>query len=96
MIIGGLIGILALSCLISYRIDQYHQNIKTLEAVIEDKDVRLEKLEEAINKKKLIVKVVQVTLDNHEDQLTSITLQKHIKEKIDKFIGKIVSLKLNI
>jgi len=87
-LIGGLIGILAFSCLISYRIDQYHEKINTLEAVIEDKDTRLKKLEETINKKKLIVKKIEVTLENQEDELTGITLQKHIKEKVDKFIGK--------
>ncbi len=87
-LIGGLIGILAFSCLISYRIDQYHQRIKTLEAVIEDKDGRLEKLEETVNKKRLIVKKIEITLENEEDELTRITLEKHIKEKIEKFIGK--------
>ena len=87
-IIGGLLGVMALNCLISYRIDQYHEKINTLEAVIEDKDTRLKKLEETINKKKLIVKKIEVTLENQEDELTGITLEKHIKEKVDKFIGK--------
>lgn len=88
ILIGGIIGILAFSCLISYRIDEYHQKINTLESVIEDKDTRLKKLEETINKKRLIVKKIEVTLENEEDELTRITLQKHIKEKVDKFIGR--------
>jgi septal ring factor EnvC (AmiA/AmiB activator) len=87
-LIGGLIGILAFNCLISYRIDQYHEKIRTLEAVIEDKDTRLEKLEDTINKKRLVVKKIEVTLEKEEDELTKITLQKHIKEKLDKFIGR--------
>ncbi|MGK0467059.1 hypothetical protein [Clostridium sp.] len=87
-IIGGIIGIIALSCLISYRIDEYHQNISVLEALIEDKDTRLEKLEETINNKRLIVKKIEVTLENEKDELTRIVLQKHVKEKIDKFVGK--------
>ncbi|MFT5875559.1 MAG: hypothetical protein ACI8WT_004552, partial [Clostridium sp.] len=48
----------------------------------------LEKLEETINTKRLIVKKIEVTLENEEDELTRIILQKHIKEKVDKFIGK--------
>ncbi|MBK5242841.1 hypothetical protein [Clostridium sp.] len=87
-IIGGIIGIIALSCLISYRIDEYHHSISALEALVEDKDARLEKLEETINKKRLIVKKIEVTLENEEDELARITLQKHIKEKVDKIVGK--------
>ncbi len=88
---GGLIGILSFSTFISYRIDQYHHKIKTLESEIEDKNARLEKLEEVINKRKLVVKGVEVTLENEEDEIAKITLQKHIKEKLDKFIGKEVN-----
>jgi hypothetical protein len=87
-IIGGLTGILILNCLISYRIDQYHQRIQTLESTIEDKDLRLGKLEEAIHKKKLVVKNIEVILEYEEDEMTKITLQKHIKERLGKFIGK--------
>jgi hypothetical protein len=87
-IIGGIIGIIAFSCLVSYRIDEYHHCISALEALIEDKDARLEKLEETINNKRLIVKKIEVTLENEKDELTRITLQKHIKEKVDKIVGK--------
>ena len=90
-IIGGIIGIIAFSCLVSYRIDVYHQKISVLEVLIEDKDARLEKLEETINTKRLIVKKIEVTLENEEDEITRSILQKHIKEKVDKFIGKEVS-----
>lgn len=90
-LLGGLIGIISFSTFISYRIDQYHHKIKTLESEIEDKNARLEKLEEVINKKKLVVKEVEVTLENEEDEIAKITLQKHIKEKLDKFIGKEVN-----
>lgn len=89
--IGGLAGILILNCLISYRIDQYYNRIKTLESAIQDKNVRLEKLEDTINKNKLVVKNIEVTLGDEEDELTNIMLQKHIKEKLAKFIGKEVN-----
>jgi septal ring factor EnvC (AmiA/AmiB activator) len=91
LLLGGILGIISYNTFISYRIDQYHQKIKTLESVIADKDVRLEKLEEAINNRRLVVKSIEITLEKEEDELTKITLQKHIKEKFDKFIGKEVS-----
>lgn len=90
-IIGGLVGILVLSSLISYRIDRYHQRINTLEVQIAEKNLSLEKLEETIDKKKLIVKNLEVNLEHEVDEFTRITLEKHIKEKLGKFIGKEVS-----
>jgi hypothetical protein len=89
--IGGIFGILVLNSFISYRIDQYHQKINTLESQIEDKDLRLEKLEDTINKKKLIVKSIEITLEDEKDEFTKLALEKNIKEKLGKFIGKEVN-----
>jgi hypothetical protein len=90
-LIGGLIGIVTLNCFISYRIDQYHNKIKSLELIIGDRDLQLKKLEDTIDKKRLVVRNVDVILEDKEDELTKITLQKHIKEKLNKFIGKEVN-----
>lgn len=91
LLIGGLTGIILLNSFISYRIDEYHKRIETLESEIEEKNIQLKKLEEAINKRRLIVKSIEVNIENEEDELSRIALQKHIKEKLGKFIGKEVS-----
>ena len=58
MILGGLIGILSISTLISYRLDRDYEKIAELQHTIEDKDIRLEKLETSINKQKIILKEI--------------------------------------
>lgn len=88
MIIGGLVGIITYNSLVSYRIDEYHQKIKTLELLIEDKNLRLEKLEDTIDKNKLLVKKIQISLNHKEDDLTRIGLEKNIRETLNKFVGK--------
>jgi len=88
MIIGGLVGIITYNSLVSYRIDEYHQKIKTLELLIEDKNLRLEKLEDTIDKNKLLVKNIQISLNHKEDDLTRIGLEKNIRETLNKFVGK--------
>jgi len=88
IIVGGLFGIISYNALVSHRIDEYHQKIKALELLIEDKDLRLEKLEDTIDKNKLIVKNINITLNHKEDDLTRIGLEKNIRESLNKFVGK--------
>ncbi|SCN24906.1 hypothetical protein N3C_2048 [Clostridium sp. N3C] len=88
IIVGGLFGIISYNALVSHRIDEYHQKIKALELLIEDKDLRLEKLEDTIDKNKLIVKNINITLNHKEDDLTRIGLEKNIRETLNKFVGK--------
>lgn len=87
-IIGALLGLISLSSFISHRLDEYHQKIASLSSVIEEKDMALEKLEDSINKRKLIVTDVEVYLNSKEDKLVNIELEKHIKQKLGTFIGK--------
>ncbi len=87
-IIGTLLGLISLSAFISYRLDEYHQRIASLSSVIEEKNMTLEKLEDSINKRKLIVKDVEVYLNSKEDKLVNIELEKHIRQKLGTFIGK--------
>lgn len=92
IIIGGLIGIIFFTIFISYRIEGYHRKITYLNSIIEDQQVRLENLENRLNKKKLIVKKIEVDIKfkekNKEDQLLFMELEKHIKEKYNNLIGK--------
>ncbi len=77
---------------ISYRIENYHRKITYLNNIIEDQQVRLEGLENKLSKKKLIVKKIEVDIKfknkEIEDELVSIELEKHIKEKFNNLIGK--------
>lgn len=82
MIIGGLVGIITYNSLVSYRIDEYHQKIKALELLIEDKNLRLEKLEDTIDKNKLLVKKIQISLNHKEDDLTRIGLEKILEKPL--------------
>lgn len=88
IIIGGLVGIISYNSLVSYRIDEYHQKIRALELLIEDKNLRLEKLEDTIDKKKILVKNITISLNHKEDDLTRIGLEKNIRETLNKFVGK--------
>jgi len=58
IIIGIIIGALSLNALVSHRIDEYFKEITYLKSVIEDKENKLKKLEEASGNKKYIVKTV--------------------------------------
>ncbi|MDK2918648.1 MAG: hypothetical protein PWQ37_1381 [Candidatus Petromonas sp.] len=87
-IIGLFIGMGILTAIISYRIDKYHEEIQYLKNVIEDKDAKLKKLEDAINKRRLILKDIKVVLIHEGDEIDKITLIKHIKEKYNILLGK--------
>lgn len=105
VITGILIGVSALSALISYRMDRYYQEVRKLQTIIEEKDVKLkkldEKLEESVNRNKLILKGVEVVLNfgdgEEEDEIDRMTLEKHIKEKYNHLLGQEVkSIDVNI
>lgn len=88
MIFGGMLGILSISTLISYRLDQDYEKIAELQHTIEDKNIRLEKLEESINKQKIILKEIRVELLFGGNEMDEIVLEKHIKEKYAMLLGK--------
>lgn len=88
MATGGLIGILGMTVLISYRLDQFYEEIAELKSVIEEKDERLNKLEESTNKQRFILKEVKVELIFEGDEIDEIELKKHIRNKYITLIGK--------
>ena len=87
IISGMLIGMISFNALIGYRIDKYHHQIKYLNSVIEDKDIRLEKLEQSINNK-FILGSIEVILIYDGDDLDKLTLKNSIKGKYNNLLGK--------
>ena len=86
---GFLAGVAGLSMLVGHRIDKYHQEISRLETVIEDRDMRLKKLEESINKKKPVIRSIELELVLEEgDEMDRITVEKFIKQKYSGLLGK--------
>ena len=92
IIIGMFLGAISLNVLISYRIDEYHKEITYLKGTIEEKDIKLEKLEESINNRRFILKAIEVELiydgEDEEDEIDKVTLEKNIKSKYSNLIGK--------
>lgn len=88
IIIGMLIGAISLNVFISYRIDQYLKEITYLNTIIEERDIRLEKLEESINKSKFILGKVEINLIYDGDEIDKLTLKKYISQKYNNILGK--------
>ncbi|SHK43487.1 hypothetical protein [Tepidibacter formicigenes] len=88
IISGYILGVISINTLISYRIDRYYEEITYLNTIIEEKDVRLQKLEEAINNKKFIVKDIEIILLYKGDEIEKLKLKKHIREKYNILLGK--------
>ncbi len=88
ILVGLLAGVAVFSVLVSYRMDQYYQEIRQLESVNEEKETRLLKLEESVDKTKYLLKKIEVILIYEGDELDKIALEKNIKEKYGQLIGK--------
>ncbi len=88
IIIGCLIGVVLINALMSYRIDKYHEEIEHLKNDIEDKDIRVKKLEESINKWRMVLKDIKVNIEFEGNEIDKIELIKHIKEKYNILLGK--------
>jgi septal ring factor EnvC (AmiA/AmiB activator) len=87
-----LIGVAALSAIVSYRMDNYYKQISYLEHIIRDKDERLEKLEKSINTQSHIIKDIEVNLifdkGGNNDEIDKMEIEKVIKEKYNTLLGK--------
>lgn len=89
---GVLIGVAALSAIVSYRMDNYYKQISYLENIIRDKDERLEKLEKSINTQSHIIEDIEVNLifdkGGNNDEIDKMEIEKAIKEKYNTLLGK--------
>lgn len=88
-ILGLLPGIAGMGVLVSYRIDRYHQQIQYLQNIINERELKLNRLEESINKSKFVLKGMEVLIENAEgDELDKIELEKEVKKKYGSLIGR--------
>lgn len=88
LIIGIIIGAAALCVIVSYRLDIFYKDMIYLENTIEDKNERLEKLENAINTQNLIVEDIVVILIFEGDEMDKIEIEKSVKTKYITLLGK--------
>jgi hypothetical protein len=88
MAVGMLAGVAIFSVLVSYRLDQYYQEIQQLKVANEEKDTRLLKLEQSADKTRYMLKKIEVILIYEGDGLDKIALEKSIKEKYGQLLGK--------
>lgn len=91
IVVGILAGVAVFSLLVSYRVDQYYQEIRRLEAANEEKEIRLRRLEESVGKTKYLLKKIEVNLLYEGDELDKINLEKSIQEKYSQLLGKEVA-----
>ncbi|MBZ2175030.1 hypothetical protein K8M07_07160 [Schnuerera sp. xch1] len=95
VIAGILLGGVIMTTIISYKMDTLYENIAQLEYVINEKDAKLEKLEESINTMNFVLEDIQVIVDfkskDIEDKIDKIEIEKVIKEKYTNLLGKEVN-----
>lgn len=95
VIAGILLGGVVMTTIISYKMDTLYENIAQLEYVINEKDAKLEKLEESINTMNFVLEDIQVIVDfkskDIEDKIDKIEIEKVIKEKYTNLLGKEVN-----
>jgi MFS superfamily sulfate permease-like transporter len=90
ILLGIMIGAASISVIVSYRMDQYYQDVAYLKNMIEDKNARLLKLEETVNShtQSMIVEEIEVNLTFDGDEMDKIDIEKTIKEKYSTLLGK--------
>lgn len=91
LLTGALLGSIAMSILVSYKMDRFYERIAYLENIVSDRDEKLEKLEKSINNCNVVIKDIEIILDFDEDiiePINNIEIEKVIKEKYNSSLGK--------
>lgn len=95
LFIGGMLGVIVINILVSYRVDNYIREIKYLNSIIEEDTIKLEKFEKS-KKNRILVKKVEIEVmflkKNDKNDITKIALEKSIKHKYNNILGKEVEL----
>lgn len=87
-ILGILIGIIFITLIVSYKIDEFHEQVHHLQSAIADREVRLQKLEEVINHRRYLVKDINIRLEFDGDYLERLSLEKALKDRCNILLGK--------
>lgn len=98
-LLGTCIGGAAMNAVLSYRIDNYYNEILYLNTVVENRNARLEKLQASLNNKfvltdiKVYISFVIAETEEESDlnpvnEVDKITIENAILEKYKKFIGR--------
>ena len=90
-IAGGIVAVLLFTALVSYRLDAYHQRIGMLESKLMEKQTQLDNLSESINKKRFVLKDVNIHFLTNIDPGDKIVIQKSLIQKFNALIGKEVN-----
>lgn len=89
---GGLLfGAACVMLLIGHKLDDAYRQISYLQATSNEKDVRLQKLEDSFNTRKFILKKVEVHLQCEGDNTENTGLEKYIRERCHNLLGKKVN-----
>lgn len=91
LLAGVLLGSIAMSILVSYKMDNLYERIAYLESIVSDRDEKLEKLEKSINTSNIVIKDIEIILDLDEniiEPIDNIEIEKAIKEKYNSSLGK--------
>lgn len=73
---------------ISYRIDAYHNKIDILQTKTIEQEILLEKLNESLNKRKFILKKIEIFNASEIDENDFALIKNSIRQKLDGLIGK--------
>ncbi|MCR1898857.1 hypothetical protein NSA47_07645 [Irregularibacter muris] len=90
LFIGILVGTLSFTLLISHRMDKHYETIENLTNIIEEKDIKLNKLEDSINAQNIVLQDIEIELIHEEEmnEMDKITIEKTIREKYNALFGK--------
>ena len=87
-IFGIILTLTAATAFMSYRIDEYHQQIEMLQTRLAEREIQLQKLSESLDKRKFILKDIEIIIDSPMDENDSNLIQTSIKQKLTTLIGK--------
>ena len=87
-VLGILAGIISMNLIVSYKIDEFHKQIHHLESIVDNREVRLKKLEESINHRRYLIKNVKIHLEFEGDNIERLSIENALKDMCNILLGK--------